>query len=395
MSDSKDLFKTKCPKCGANFLIRKEREGKKGRCPNCGEVFEVHPKKRRRQREVVAPSEPTTSAERLIMWFGILAVVAIVGYFGYSTWAKKHYEHRQARIASEVETLLARADDHIAKENYAEAKQLLNDARNKVAAIERDYGKLAEAVFSRLKLDKISDLVFFEGGWIPKAEYEKTLADRREAERMRKMREAESRFLESVAGVKTVLLGGAWLTREDGSSELLRGTPIVLCRRDVDTEKAAVGKLGADSGKGAPSVLEVARKRAEALADANESRSFVERLKQALGGSETATTETDIDGKYEFRDVPGGSYYLLAWLKGTVRHAWWLVPVKVDGSEPIQVNFTDANVMAMVGSGPAAVIPEPPSELEAPPETAPPAEIAVPESDIPPEPESEESLPEI
>jgi len=382
MSGPDELFKTKCPECGANFLVPIEREGKKGRCPKCRAVFEVRPKKTHTKRSRRSPraARAPASAERLVMWFGIIAIISIVGYFAYTTWAKKAFERSQAQLETEVERILARADDQITDDDYPAAKRSLILAQSKLANLEKGRARLLDIVNSRSRLERIRELALFEGEWIPKQQLDAILAERQEAARLRDLRVAERQFLDSVAGIEASVEGGAWLKRPDGGSEVLRGVPIELYRRNIDAERSATAKLTVEGGEEPATVIAAVASQADSATGAHAVRLLITRLTDALAGSAAAATETDIDGKYRFPDVAGGKYYLLARLEGTTRCVCWFVPLEITSAEARQVNFTDSNVMAMASVSPEPVLPvfPPPSEGPPPPEIA-------PEEDVPPD----------
>ena len=61
-----------------------------------------------------------------------------------------------------------------------------------------------------------------------------------------------------------------------------------------------------------------------------------------LAANNVASTKTGIDGKYGFKDVPNGKYYLHSFVANDVFAAEWLVSVTIDG-EAISVDLFNAN----------------------------------------------------
>ena len=174
----------------------------------------------------------------------------------------------------------------------------------------------------------------------------------------------------------TTISGSAWLTREGGDSDVLRGlrirllssaTPKEAVARSLqhnvkqwrDWEKfendqakqyaneefmkdtvTAAHKEAADSESRAkaveatisqlPATMDVRRAYSMAV---DSSQYKVPSFDAVVDATAMYETKTDVNGKYTLRDLPVGSYYLQAEIDSSKHFVEWLIPILADGTD--------------------------------------------------------------
>jgi hypothetical protein len=166
---------------------------------------------------------------------------------------------------------------------------------------------------------------------------------------------------------KASISGGAWLIKKSGESELLRGLDVFLCKNNSKADIDRTGSL----------IWEVVAKNNEDLAkhpfnpNASlwENQRELDRLRSRIvlsfyriadamiemrGVAEKnamRTAKTGVDAKYEFTEVPAGSYVLFAVFKFDFVAGCWEIPFEVTDSKPIQLNLENSNLAQSQESG--------------------------------------------
>jgi hypothetical protein len=185
---------------------------------------------------------------------------------------------------------------------------------------------------------------------------------RLEAKQRRLQREAE------LALINASVVGGAWITKGGGQSDILRGLSIYVLRSEVARRRldAAVivmqqqpdfDKFGADA-KDLPTRppddrvdLERVFKGVRHRNDSNLSSSSAKmiRIKKdvvwpqiALAALVTAV-KTDIDGKYKIPKIKGGNYLVYAVSETSFSTIEWLVPLEIDRPEEVNLDLYNEN----------------------------------------------------
>lgn len=131
--------------------------------------------------------------------------------------------------------------------------------------------------------------------------------------------------------------GGAWVTKEIGNSDILRGLEIALCKASVKPEIRRVrdNKWRESTSKNKTPIgywhLNI-----EAM------NSKVSSQKDCF-----QVVRTGIEGKYTIPDVPFGSYFIYAPYETSVAKAYWMVPVEIKSTKPIQVDLDNSNMMEL------------------------------------------------
>lgn len=131
--------------------------------------------------------------------------------------------------------------------------------------------------------------------------------------------------------------GGAWVTKEAGNSDILRGLEIALCKATVKPEIKRVR-----DNKWRESVLK------------NKTPIGYWHLNIAAMNSKVSAQKdcfqvvrTGIEGKYKIPDVPFGAYFIYAPYETSLAKAYWMVPVQIESTKPIQVDLDNSNMMEL------------------------------------------------
>jgi hypothetical protein len=127
------------------------------------------------------------------------------------------------------------------------------------------------------------------------------------------------------------IVGSAFITRRSGESTILRGLQVYLCDATFESIYHNHIKSHYPEGLAAPAAFEI-----DFLA-----------VNYELPNWTKATTTTDINGKYEFRDIAPGQYCIFAKLTTNQSVATWVVSVRVDkGTTTLDLtNNNTANIV--------------------------------------------------
>ncbi|HAZ49055.1 MAG TPA: hypothetical protein DDW76_05045 [Cyanobacteria bacterium UBA11369] len=131
--------------------------------------------------------------------------------------------------------------------------------------------------------------------------------------------------------------GGAWVTKEAGNSDILRGLEIALCKASVKPEIKRVRD----------------NKWRESLYKNKTPIGYWHLNIEAMNAKVSAHTgcfqvvKTGIEGKYTIPDVPFGSYFLYAPYETSVAKAYWMVPVEIESTKQIQIDLDNSNMMEL------------------------------------------------
>jgi len=160
-----------------------------------------------------------------------------------------------------------------------------------------------------------------------------------------------------MARIKGDVKGGAWITKKAGTSDIVRGMAVVLIRREIKrglidkwlerfkeergTNHIAWARLGPTRRAEPEDEVDVE----PLLVNARWGDQRVRELSHDAMWPEIvplvmeAHTITDIDGKYEFKNVTGGEYYLFASNNTEYSYIDWLVPVSIRDPEPVKIDL--------------------------------------------------------
>jgi hypothetical protein len=131
--------------------------------------------------------------------------------------------------------------------------------------------------------------------------------------------------------------GGAWVTKEGGNSDILRGLEIVLCKANVKSELVKIR-----DNKWRESMVKYKTSSGYLHLNMNAMNSKVAAHKDCF-----RIVKTGIEGKYTIADVPFGSYLLYAPYETSFSKAYWMIPVEVDSSQPLQIDLDNSNMMEL------------------------------------------------
>jgi hypothetical protein len=131
--------------------------------------------------------------------------------------------------------------------------------------------------------------------------------------------------------------GGAWVTKEIGNSDILRGLEIALCKASVKPEIRRVrdNKWRESTSKNKTPIgywhlnIEAMNSKVSSQRDCFQ------------------IVRTGIEGKYTIPDVPFGSYFLYAPYETSVAKAYWMVPVEIESTKPLQIDLDNSNMMEL------------------------------------------------
>lgn len=131
--------------------------------------------------------------------------------------------------------------------------------------------------------------------------------------------------------------GGAWVTKEAGNSDILRGLEIALCKANVRPEIKRIR-----DNKWRESMIK--NKTPIGYWHLN-----IEAMNSKVSSQKNCfqVVKTGIEGKYIIPDVPFGSYFLYAPYETSVAKAYWMVPVQIKSTKPIQIDLDNSNMMEL------------------------------------------------
>jgi hypothetical protein len=131
--------------------------------------------------------------------------------------------------------------------------------------------------------------------------------------------------------------GGAWVTKEAGNSDILRGLEIALCKASVKPEIKRVRD----------------NKWRESISKNKTPIGYWHLNIEAMNAKVSSHTgcfqvvRTGIEGKYTIPNVPFGSYFLYAPYETSVAKAYWMVPVEIESTKPLQIDLDNSNMMEL------------------------------------------------
>ena len=144
-------------------------------------------------------------------------------------------------------------------------------------------------------------------------------------------------WLSQVNKRTATISGGAWVTKEAGNSDILRGLEIALCQASVKPEIKRVR-----DNKWRESIYKNKTPIGYWHLNIEAMNSKVSSQKDCF-----QVVRTGIEGKYTIPDVPFGSYFLYAPYETSVAKAYWMIPVEIKSTKPIQVDLDNSNMMEL------------------------------------------------
>lgn len=143
-------------------------------------------------------------------------------------------------------------------------------------------------------------------------------------------------FMYPLFNKTTTISGGAWVIKGGGQSDILRGLEIALCNENVKSPLK-------ESMEVEWRRIEMKYKDFQYIKPDKYDRINPEIMNIAVAPFVFKIAKTDVDGKYIINDVPKGVYYIYAVYKSSFSVAYWLIPVKVESSDPIKIDIYNAN----------------------------------------------------
>ena len=144
-------------------------------------------------------------------------------------------------------------------------------------------------------------------------------------------------WLSQVNKRTATISGGAWVTKEAGNSDILRGLEIALCQASVKPEIKRVR-----DNKWRESIYKNKTPIGYWHLNIEAMNSKVSSQKDCF-----QVVRTGIEGKYTIPDVPFGSYFLYAPYETSVAKAYWMIPIEIKSTKPIQVDLDNSNMMEL------------------------------------------------
>ncbi|HAX78503.1 MAG TPA: hypothetical protein DCY88_22400 [Cyanobacteria bacterium UBA11372] len=144
-------------------------------------------------------------------------------------------------------------------------------------------------------------------------------------------------WLSQVNKRTATISGGAWVTKEAGNSDILRGLEIALCKASVKPEIKRVR-----DNKWRESIYKNKTPIGYWHLNIEAMNSKVSSQKDCF-----QVVRTGIEGKYTIPDVPFGSYFIYAPYETSVAKAYWMIPVEIKSTKPIQVDLDNSNMMEL------------------------------------------------
>ncbi len=130
--------------------------------------------------------------------------------------------------------------------------------------------------------------------------------------------------------IKTTISGGAWVVKGGGQSDILRGLDIALLEPNKQM-RLKIRLLRKES------LEKYSNQYAELSSDIRD-------ISTIVAPYVIKRVKTNIDGKYEIKDVQGGKYFLYSCYKTSFSVAYWFIPVKIGSNEPIEIDFENSNM---------------------------------------------------
>lgn len=342
--------------CGRQFRAKDDAAGREFPCPACNAPVVVP------EPSVFRPADPPPAPPKarkpfykdpVILIGAVFPALALIAFGAYLL-----REHSRKAYRTSVLTMKADADylfDSNPEAAYNGYLRLLEF----VGPDDPGDDDCRRAVFAaRKNRDHLRDRL----RPVFAAREEKARVDAFIANEMERLRAEQAKY----AGHTARISGGAWIVRKTGNSEILRGLTISVLPATMPKEKLKIGiDILARSERAGPIV---AREYAP-LPDnfPIDLKSYSSVLRLAIGVTEgnslqkyealasekiwpaavknwaITSTVTSIDGKYEIKQLAGGSYYLCARWASDFSYAEWMVPLKVDRSGDIAQDLFNEN----------------------------------------------------
>jgi hypothetical protein len=290
-------------------------------------------------------------------------VIPLVAALGMSVYLVR--EWTETRFREDILSLKASAEQTLAVGKLLDAYYLYSDlvAKSQGSSDEQVIEILARAEAERDKL-------------FPKVKVQLEQKDQ-EAAAVRSRAEAERRWQAEQArlvGVTADLRGGAWVTKTDGQSDILRGLSVSVVRTRIprrELDKVLEVIKGDKDLADETSLLGLFRQPADAMMD-------LEKVHQALNlayweHGDTAIkairlshdkvwplivkqalvveTVASIDGKYEIKSLKGGHYLLHARHVANYGVLEWLIRLDIEQSGEIKQDLFNKTATEIVNKG--------------------------------------------
>jgi hypothetical protein len=342
--------------------LREPKEGSRILCAHCHQVFTLAS-----PNAGTAASASAVDAEERpsppwykdpILQTGIATgALILLAFAGYLAWERHQRVQREHVVVLQAEAdALARNKRPIeAYEKYREVIALAEQRRDPELAKQVDSAKRAlvalEPAVQEEKKKQEEKRRLEEAARIEELNRQAAARKKREQQELRKQEKAR------MALIKGELKGGAWIIKKGGHSDIVRGMEVVLIRREIqrgliDKWLEQFKKLRGENHimfialspipEAAPEdevdvkpLLEDARSSTQSVRELSEDRLWPMIV---LLGKE-AHTITDIDGKYEFKAVKGGDYYVFASYGTDFSYIDWLVPVSIRDPEAVKFDL--------------------------------------------------------
>jgi len=288
------------------------------------------------------------------MAVGALILLTFAGYLAWDRYARVQREHVVV-LHAEAEALARSKKPIEAYQKFREVIALAEqrgdpELANQLESAKRGIVTLEPAVQEEKKKQD-------EQRRLADAAKIQQLNRQAEARRKREQQELRQREKAKMALVKGELKGGAWITKKVGNSDIVRGMDVVLVRREIKralidkwlerfkqerstndvvwTRLGPIRRAEPEDEVDVEPLLVNARWRDQPMRELSEDMLWPAIV--VLGME--AHTITDIDGKYEFRNVTGGDYYLFASYSTEYSYIDWLVPVSIRDPEALKIDL--------------------------------------------------------
>ena len=154
------------------------------------------------------------------------------------------------------------------------------------------------------------------------------------SDRYSELNQIYNSFMSQINQRHATIAGGAWVTKEGGNSDILRGLEIVLCKASVK-----------------PEIMHVRDSKWREIAAKYKNQSGYWYLNIEAMNSKVAAhkdcldiVKTGIEGKYIIPEIPFGSYIIYAPYETSFSKAYWIVPVEVKSTKPLQIDLDNSNM---------------------------------------------------
>lgn len=387
-------------RCGKLLRAKDEAAGKSAKCPKCGESIEIPIPPRvsnqanrmdlgidlAAQLPAEPPSRPFWKDPVFIVGATVPAVV-LLAFFVYLAIQRTGRVHREQIIAINTNANSDRLAGKI-KAAYDKYGQAISLFKPKDLTDETVRAAIEEAKAHRLKLEPIVTA---------QLEREQKERERLQAEAKEKAEEAErvqaafardKEEAERYAKVSADVTGGAWIVNKLGKSDIIRGLNVYLINLKMPRDELSrpieafefitreQAKKTQDSHSAAFTRLadHFAEMGRQPSTDKIDMAYFYTLARQAAIGDEStrsnngkfrAITQDDlwtvlvpkvsaakaisnIDGKYQFENVPGGRYFIYSLYATEHALVEWVVPLEVATTSPIAKDLFNDNAVLIL-----------------------------------------------